>query len=224
MFAGLVGFTAIVVSLCGPTLSQSRSALPANELGCPTSVETQATPEMPPPPGPFVPLAALSVKLMRSLSRRCFAEPASAVVAPTIRQPMTMAVVRNRGMMLYPPERAERITYARSREMGSISRWPHARPTSSEAYRSADRDPVRDPARGAQGLAPRPSRRWLASRNGRRPRPRHRLRRTADDGCGRVRPVVLCERGLGIALALSARLRAHDRGHADGGGARARRI
>src|SRR5437016_2214161 len=82
MFAGFVGFTAMVVSLCGPTLSQSSSALPANKADWVATDDVQATPEIPPPPGPFVPpLAVLSVKLRRSLSSRSFAEPASAVVA-----------------------------------------------------------------------------------------------------------------------------------------------
>src|SRR5438046_2940994 len=92
MLAGFVGLTAMVVSLWGPTLSQSSSALPANEAGCVASDEAQATPEIPPPPGPFVPLPALSVKLMRSLSSRCFAAPASAVVALTTKAPSCAAV------------------------------------------------------------------------------------------------------------------------------------
>ena len=104
MLAAFVGFTAMVVSLCGPTLSQSSSALPANEVGCVVADEVQATPEMPPPPGPFVPPAALSVKLIRSLSSRSFAEPASAVVAPMINKPMTIADARTRRICCLPCE------------------------------------------------------------------------------------------------------------------------
>src|SRR5438309_10487398 len=91
MFAAFVGFTATVVSLCGPTLSQSSSALPAKELGCPLSDDTQAIPEMPPPPGPFVPLLASSVQLMRPVSRRCLVGAASAVVAAASKRPVTLA-------------------------------------------------------------------------------------------------------------------------------------
>src|SRR5207237_37120 len=137
MLAGFVGLTAMVVSLCGPTLSQSSSALPANEAGCVATDEVQATPEIPPPPGPFVPLPALSVKLMRSLSSRCFAAPASAVVAPTTKAAMTIPDARTRRNNSCPPVRTARITYARGRGRRRDFFATHARPTHSEAHRLA---------------------------------------------------------------------------------------
>src|SRR5207237_6265103 len=116
MLAAFVGFTAMVGSLGGPTLSQSSSALPANEVGCVVADDVQATPEMPPPPGPFVPPAAFSVKLIRSLSSRSFAEPASAVVAPMINKPMTIADKRTRRISC-PPMRTAQIRYAHGRRI-----------------------------------------------------------------------------------------------------------
>src|SRR5919109_3794858 len=116
MFAAFVGLTAIVVSLWGPTLSQSRSALPAKEPGCAVRVETQATPEMPPPPGPFVPPEAFSVKLMSSLSSRSFADPASAIVAPTIKRPRTIPSANTRRITAYLPQGCGDNLRAGSRE------------------------------------------------------------------------------------------------------------
>src|SRR5256885_1288458 len=135
MFAGFVGFTAMVVSLCGPTLSQSSSALPANKADWVATDDVQATPEIPPPPGPFVPPPALSEKLTRSLSSRSFAEPASAVVAPMTKKPMRIPDAKTRRITPAPPVRSARITYARGRERRRDFLTPHARPTHSEAYR-----------------------------------------------------------------------------------------
>src|SRR5438132_11916062 len=98
MLAAFVGFTAMVVSLCGPTLSQSSSALPANEVGCVVADDVQATPEMPPPPGPVVPPAAVPVNLIRALAGRSFGDRASAVVAPMLNRPMTIVGSRPRGI------------------------------------------------------------------------------------------------------------------------------
>src|SRR5439155_665358 len=51
-------------------------------------------------------------------------------------------------------------------------------------------DPAGDVARGAEGPAARPSRRWPASGNGRRARARHRLHGPSDDGRRRAWPLV----------------------------------
>src|SRR5438477_3618890 len=182
MLAGSVGFTAMVVSLCGPTLSQSSSALPANEAGCAVTDDVQATPEIPPPPGPFVPLPALSVKLTRSLSSRSFAEPASAVVAPTTKTAMTIPDAKTRPITGPSHANCADNLRARSLKKKRFLRVACSPDAQQGVSFSADCDSARDASRGPEGPPPRPSRWRIAPHHSRRARAGPELRGAAHDG------------------------------------------